>query len=283
MTDQQSLRILIAEDNPLEQATLKKMLENLGCQVCAVSTGQQAVKEFMTASFDLVLLDIMMPEMDGFCAARLIRARELATSDTTPLVALTSCSLQEIEARCHAADMDGYLAKPVEKSKLLSMLKHLGLIQPESSPLLSEPVSYEHAHSGLGQLPVFDPQQILDNLANDLELLHELVNLYLLSFASQPQELAEMLLDAELDDIQTNAHGLKGMTANLGGLRLAAIAAQIQQLCQQGVRPDPRSFAAALRHEGQAFLQALEGIDWAKLTAANSRIPSNTGDALHES
>lgn len=283
MSHQKNLRILIAEDNPLEQATLKKMLENLGCLVCAVATGRQAVKEFVSTPFDLVLLDIMMPEMDGFSAARLIRARETSTGSNTPLVALTSCSLQEIESRCHAADMDGYLSKPVEKCKLFSMLKHLGFILPEQNASASAPPPDEYFHPELEDLPVFAPQKILDNLANDFELLRELVDMYLLSFASQPQELSELLYDGELEDIQAQAHGLKGMTANLGGLRLAAIAEQIQQLCRQGLRPEQGRFAAALRHEGQAFLHALEGIDWQELSGSYLKTSSIPGDTPRES
>jgi len=266
MKETQNLKILIAEDNPLEQATLKKMLEHLGCRVWAVGTGQKAVKEFVTRAFDLVLLDIMMPEMDGFAAARLIRERERVTADNTPLVALTSCSLSAIETHCHEADMDGYLAKPVEKDKLISMLKHLGLIQSVLHPAQLDAHIETLPPAEGDQTPIFAPQRILANLANDGDLLRELVDMYLLGFASQPDELAELLADGELDAIRANAHGLKGVTANLGGLRLAAMAEDIQQLCQQGVRPDPHKFAAPLRQEGQAFLLALKQIDWSKLT-----------------
>ncbi|MEA2554078.1 MAG: hypothetical protein QOJ65_2254 [Fimbriimonadaceae bacterium] len=118
LLDSMGLRVLVAEDNQINQKVAGKILEKLGCEVVVVSDGSQAVDAVFAKPFDLVLMDVQMPILDGLQATRDIRSREKGTGRHTRIVALTANAMQGDEDRCLAAGMDGYLTKPLRAEKL---------------------------------------------------------------------------------------------------------------------------------------------------------------------
>jgi CheY-like chemotaxis protein len=116
---------LVAEDNPVNQKVAGKILEKLGCEVMVVSDGRQAVEAVAQKSFDLVLMDVQMPVLDGLQATRDIRAKEKETGKRIRIVALTANAMQGDEDRCLAAGMDGYLTKPLRAEKLQEAVQHV--------------------------------------------------------------------------------------------------------------------------------------------------------------
>ena len=112
------LRVLLAEDNPLDQVTIRRLLEKLGMQVFLAGDGRRAVELYEGGEFDLVLLDILMPEMDGFEVASYIRHREKSSGACVPVIALTAYSLKAVYDKCRSVGMNGYLSKPVAGSDL---------------------------------------------------------------------------------------------------------------------------------------------------------------------
>ncbi len=120
------LNILVAENNTVNQRVIQKLLENIGCRVTVAANGHEAVTEFARGSFDLILMDIRMPEMDGLEATRIIREQcEAQDPPHIPIVALTAHAMKGDRERFLAAGMDDYLAKPVDKEMLLAVLgKH---------------------------------------------------------------------------------------------------------------------------------------------------------------
>lgn len=125
-----SSRILVAEDNPVNQEVIRKMLLKLGCEVDLVATGQEALDMLASKHYDLLLMDCQMPVMDGFDACRAIRAAEAGQPVRLPIVALTAGALSGDRERCLAAGMDDYLTKPVRLHDLKIMLKrHLALLR----------------------------------------------------------------------------------------------------------------------------------------------------------
>ena len=117
------LRILVADDNAVNRLVATRMLEKRGHQVVAVETGIQAVTTLGDETFDIVLMDVQMPEMDGLEATRLVRARELGTGQRIPILALTAQAGAEDRERCLAAGMDGYVAKPIQPAELFESVE----------------------------------------------------------------------------------------------------------------------------------------------------------------
>jgi CheY-like chemotaxis protein/HPt (histidine-containing phosphotransfer) domain-containing protein len=253
-----ALKILVAEDNLMEQATLKHLLEGIGCQVIVVGNGKEAVDEYETGEFDAILMDILMPVMDGFEATRLIRERERIIGGKIPVVALTSYSLKAIHEKCVSVGMNGYLAKPVARTKLLEALQRL-CMPPELS------AQTDVITSDLNGLPVLEARSILENNGYDLELYRDLIGMYLANYAGQGKELAEKLAGDDLKDILSTAHSLKGTVSNIGGQRLAEVGRHIQDICHEGKKPDSTVWAPIVEAQTAAFNAALENLDWSVL------------------
>jgi len=253
-----TLKVLVAEDNLLQQIALKHLLEDIGCQVVLVGNGKEAVDEFDDGEFDVVLMDILMPVLDGFEATRLIREKERVTGGTVPVIALTSYSLKAIQDKCVIVGMNGYLAKPVAKNKLLEALKRLSKHQELSAQT-------DVNESELGELPVLEPGSVLENFDYDLNIYRELVDMYLTGYATVGDQLVGKLVSDDLKDIMECAHGLKGIVANIGGLRLADAANRIQNLCREGKKPDSGLWSPLVKAEAAALKEALDQLDWVGL------------------
>ena len=125
----QGLRVLVAEDHPINQVVARKILEHLGQQVTLVANGELAVAAFVNQPenqrFDLVFMDIQMPVLDGFAAARLLRAHELPLGRRTPILAMTAHAMEGYREQCLAGGMDGYVTKPVERKQLVQEMRRV--------------------------------------------------------------------------------------------------------------------------------------------------------------
>ncbi len=127
-----SLRILLAEDGLVNQKVACGLLDRRGHQVVVANNGREAVEAFEREAFDLVLMDVMMPEMDGFEATAAIREREQATGKRIPIVAMTAHALLDDRDRCLKAGMDAYLSKPVQPQAMYEMIE--GIVAPVCNP-----------------------------------------------------------------------------------------------------------------------------------------------------
>jgi CheY-like chemotaxis protein len=126
-----ALRILVVEDNPVNQRLAQRLLEKHGHAVTVAGNGREALSVLDGAAFDVVLMDVQMPEMDGLEATAAIRSRERGTGRRLPIIALTAQAMIGDRDRCLAAGMDGYLAKPVQGPQLIqAVTEALTLVQP---------------------------------------------------------------------------------------------------------------------------------------------------------
>ncbi len=119
------LRILVAEDNRVNQRVIECLLERLGCSVELVANGAEAVAAAVRGDFDLCLMDVQMPEMDGLDATRAIRAAEAESGGRLPIVSLTANAMEQDRETCLAAGMDGHLAKPIQREELIAVLQRV--------------------------------------------------------------------------------------------------------------------------------------------------------------
>jgi CheY-like chemotaxis protein len=117
-----ALRILVAEDSDVNQKLALRLLEKWGHRVALAGDGREAVARYASEPFDVVLMDVEMPYMDGLTATGLIRQREAATARRVPIIAMTAHAMSGDRERCLAAGMDGYVAKPVRQKELLEVL-----------------------------------------------------------------------------------------------------------------------------------------------------------------
>jgi signal transduction histidine kinase/CheY-like chemotaxis protein len=122
------LRVLVAEDNRVNQKLVERVLAKQGHRVVLVDDGQRAVEAASQSLFDLILMDVEMPRMDGLAATRAIRAA--VDSPRVPIIALTARAMQQDEAECRAAGMDGYLSKPIDINDLLRLAEQIGQAEP---------------------------------------------------------------------------------------------------------------------------------------------------------
>lgn len=118
-----SLRVLLAEDNSLNQVFAVRVLEKRGYSVSVVGNGRDALSAFEKESFDLILMDVQMPEMDGLEATVAIREKEKSTGGHIPIIAMTAHSLVGDDEVCLAAGMDGYVSKPIRTTQLFSVME----------------------------------------------------------------------------------------------------------------------------------------------------------------
>ena len=216
--------VLLVEDNFVNQKVAVRFLERLGCTVEVASNGAEGVAACQQRQFDIVLMDLQMPVMDGMTATRKIR--EWETSGHTPVIALTANAMTGDRELCEAAGMDGYLTKPIEVERLRDILTKFGLERPElaggnaAAAALHGPVDDEIA-------PV-DLRAFHDITDGDPAFAQELVAAFVSSGEQQLADMAAAIAQEERAALAKVAHKLKGACANIHAQALKALAERME-------------------------------------------------------
>jgi two-component system, sensor histidine kinase and response regulator len=126
--DQRKLHVLLAEDNAVNQKLAARLLERRGHQVTVTANGREALAALDRENFDVVLMDVQMPEMDGFEATAAVRGRERNTGRHLPIIAMTAHAMRGDQERCLASGMDGYISKPIRAQELISLLERFSVV-----------------------------------------------------------------------------------------------------------------------------------------------------------
>jgi PAS domain S-box-containing protein len=212
------LDVLVAEDNETNRQLLVEVLQRLGHRVTAVANGREALDALAASPFDLVLMDIQMPIMDGAAAARAIRALP-APAASTPVIALTADVLPESRARYGAAGFDAYLAKPIDWDHLSGTISHLIAGKHAAAPGDSTDMD----------APLLDAE-VLDALRNAIgnERLAALLAALPAAASRELNRIAAAQADGNAGGVERAAHDLKGLAGNFGARRLAEVAAALQ-------------------------------------------------------
>ena len=145
-----SLQILLVEDNPINQKLAVRLLEKHGHEVILARNGHEALKQLENEGFDLVLMDVQMPEMDGLQATRAVRQKEKTTGAHLPIVAMTAYAMQADQERCLAAGMDAYISKPINVKELFSVIQ---TVLSRSSAVTGMDVLADRSHAPEGKFP----------------------------------------------------------------------------------------------------------------------------------
>ena len=210
------IHILLVEDNPFNQQVAGELLARTGCRVTLAAGGTIAVRLAESNRFDLILMDIHMPDMDGYQAARRIRA----SGNTTPILALTANAMAEDRARCLAAGMDDHLAKPIDPQQLYGLLRRwlpAGNSPPEERTIARQ------IPEGEGDLPTIvgiDNQVGLRCLGGNRQLFRQLLEKFTSDHRGDLEALAACLERGELSQARRLCHTLKGISGSLGATSL---------------------------------------------------------------
>ena len=257
------LRILLAEDNPVNQKLAVRLLEKQGWQVTVASNGREAVELASKDSFDLILMDVQMPEMDGLDATRVIRGKEKETGRHVPIIALTAHAMKEDRERCLQAGMDAYVPKPIKVQELFKVIEEILPEVPEPQETLEEkPTPSEAERTTPLEGPSFDMEKALDMAGGDEEFLKELVGIYL---SDCPEKLSKIRQAIEAQDNQTlyeTAHSLKGASGNLGLTRAYELALELERKGKEGRTEGAEKVFRALEEEIGRFRKFAEERGW---------------------
>ena len=211
-------RILVAEDNLVNQQLAKRILEQAGYEVELAANGAAAVAAVKERPFDCVIMDVQMPEMDGFAATRAIRQMP-GRCGRIPIIAVTAHAMKGDRERCLAAGMDSYVSKPVRKKELLDMIASVCCgKRPEEQQRLPDP--------GLA----IDLSAALMNANDDPALLAELATVFLAESPKVLAALRDALSRQDAEEAYRAAHTIKGSVAVFGATRTAELAQTIQEL-----------------------------------------------------
>jgi signal transduction histidine kinase/CheY-like chemotaxis protein len=234
------LRILLAEDNPINQEVALRLLERLGYGADVVGDGRQAVARLDHATYDVILMDVQMPEMDGLEASRAICGR-WAASERPRIIAMTAEAMQGDRDKCLAAGMDDYIVKPVTLDRLAAALAKCRPLAVATTPetVAAPPVEERRIAAGTAL-----DRNVLDQLREDLggtAALRAVIRSFLDQTPSVLSALRDAAARADVLSIRRAAHMIKGTSSTLGARELSEQCAEIERIGQTGCIADAGS------------------------------------------
>ncbi|HYV96637.1 MAG TPA: ATP-binding protein [Gemmatimonadaceae bacterium] len=248
------LRVLVAEDNPVNQKVAVSLLERDGHDVTVVSNGREAVDMVTREDFDVVLMDVQMPEMSGIDATMMIRDWEKRIGGHVVIIAVTARAMEGDRDACIAAGMDGYLSKPVRADELNLTIRRL--IRKRNTPGAgSRAIVHEPAHvtvPGANAPPVdevFNELELLRIVSGDESLVTELAGLFLQDAPKRVDAMRKAIGEGNARELHAAAHGLKGSATTLTARRLAQRAYTLESMAAAGTLAGAQDALAAVERE----------------------------------
>lgn len=242
------MNILLAEDNAFNQKVAVGMLQNMGHQVSVVSNGWEAVKAAESERFDLILMDVQMPQMDGFQATKAIRALEISREHRTPIIAMTAYAMTGDREKCLSEGMDGYISKPIRGAELFSTIENLSAnLAADWSESRNQP------HAG----GVLDRQALLEGVGGDRSLLGEVLDIFREDCPKLLDEIRKAVAARDPELLHHAAHPLKGMLGGIGAKSASQIALKMENA---GRGLETFDWEEGLRMLEQEIAQVLEAL-----------------------
>ena len=261
-TTQRHFNILLAEDNLISQELVATILRKRGHLVRVVGNGKEAVNAFATDSFDLVIMDGQMPEMDGFAATAAIREMEELTEGHVPILAMTAHAMTGDKERCLEAGMDFYLSKPIQPEALFDLLNNLaspGMTVPDEAGPETVPEAVSETSNPHDET-VFDESLALSHVEGDTELFRRIIDLFLEDAPVMLSEVREAVASGDAPALARSAHALKGAVAHMEARQALVSAGNLEQIGQSGRLEDAQAPLAELERGIDRLQGALESV-----------------------
>jgi CheY-like chemotaxis protein/HPt (histidine-containing phosphotransfer) domain-containing protein len=224
-------RILLAEDNITNQQVALGILKKFGLQASGVFNGIEALQMVKTEAFNLVLMDVQMPEMDGLEATRRIRRLPSFVREI-PIIAMTAHAMQGDREKCLQAGMNDYISKPVTPQGLSEVLaKWLPSIEAGA---MHEPETVSPSNMASSEIEIWDVQGMLERMMGDKELAKMIVEGFIGDLPKQIQAMKNFIENKDIVGCERQAHTIKGAAANVGGRALSSAASEMEILAKNG-------------------------------------------------
>jgi CheY-like chemotaxis protein len=240
-----ALRVLLAEDNEINRELAVRLLTKRGHAVQVATNGKLVLDMLEAGQFDVILMDVQMPEMDGFETTAAIRSKEKLTGKHIPIVAMTAHAMKGDRERCLAAGMDEYISKPINVIELMEVLESFS---DSTIPVLPHP---EQSH------PALDKRVALNRVGGDQALLIDLGRL----FGGESARLLAAIHDAadlkDTEALQNAAHSLKGSVATFAAYEAVEAALKVERLARSGDLTGINDAISSLAFEIERVLSAL--------------------------
>jgi CheY-like chemotaxis protein len=245
------LQILLCDDNAINQKVAARILQQIGYQPGLAANGREALDELDNKAYNLVFMDVMMPEMDGLEATRAIRERQKAGAANYPsnivIVAMTAQAMEGDREKCLAAGMDDYLAKPIRPKDVRAIIERWGSQSaPAEQPIMNTPKDTPSVPAA--EEPPVEMDRLKDLTDGSAESMRELVELFFKQTAQQLEQLEAAARANKADDVRRVAHSCAGASATLGMTRLVPMFRDLEkqgasgtltnatQVCENAVR-----------------------------------------------
>jgi len=269
-------RVLVVEDVPTNQVLIKALLSQTGLEVSLARDGRDGVQQALTQEFDLIFMDIHMPQMNGYEATDALRKAGI----TTPIVALTANAMKGDDEKCVSAGCDDYLAKPIDRRGLIGKLRQylaakeqgcvdavevgqtqlhelstLGNTQPDPDASVEEAVCINATEA------LIDWDQLVSN-TGDVAVLREVMPIFLQDSQDQLEKLSEAVKSGDSQGIQFSAHAIKGASRNMGAQKPADIACQLECAGKENDLQRAKLLFDELKTELEKVMRFLSRPDW---------------------
>jgi CheY-like chemotaxis protein len=253
---QRSVRVLVVEDNPVNQKVAGRMLANLGCRVDMAANGREALDLLSRLPYDVVFMDCMMPEMDGYDATTAIR-KIPGPRSKTPIVAMTANAMQGDRERCLTAGMDDYISKPVRAEQLQGAIARWAnrVVAPMvRDAALARPVMVNRTPVDLATLDQLAGLQ----QGGGADIIVELIEIFLADLAPRRAAIRAAVAAGIGGGISSAAHALKGSSAYMGARELHRFCQELEIAGRANDLNAASTILAALEQEADAVHQFLQ-------------------------
>jgi two-component system, sensor histidine kinase and response regulator len=246
--------VLVAEDNPVNQKVMSLLLDMLSIRADLVADGKQAIEAARSDQYSLILMDIMMPEVDGFEAAFQIRKREFKRGLHTPIIACTALDKEKIVEQCIRSGIDDYLAKPLSKDALKDTIERWSSIPIQTRP--SDPnldAEVRRMNGDLEEIEAIDHNSL--KMLYGLEQLDDILVIFLTVTQAVLAQMESAINNKNVADVKRMAHELKGSSAAVSAKEMSELCLRLEEAAETGNFTEAEKLYTSL---GLAFARVRE-------------------------